>query len=82
VFEVIQEEGVPFQLIGKISALLPSELSRGIQGSGYCLFPLVIDKRLVLWFCLVVGVSRKKSYLDTVRQPKYWSGQMNKNMPL
>jgi hypothetical protein len=39
-------------------------------------FPSVIVNFWNNLFRIVLGVSRKKSYLETVRQPKYWSGNL------
>jgi hypothetical protein len=43
-----------------------------------CTFQTVIVNFLVYLLKTFVGVSRKKSYLDTVRQLNYWSGQIIK----
>jgi hypothetical protein len=45
-----------------------------------CTFQTVIVYFLISHFKTVVGVTRKKGCLDTVRQPKYWSGQLNEHV--
>jgi len=42
----------------------------------------VIVNFLVYLLKTLVDVSRKKSYLDTVRQPNYWSGKFIGSMVL
>ena len=45
----------------------------------FCSFPFVMINSKIK-FTLKIGVSRKRGYLDTVRQLKYWSGQKSNGL--